>query len=115
MGKEPTPQFYSKAYSTATEQASLDCASRPCWRRLCRVGKKASQAGHECISSKETVLRSEDTLEEESDERERLEVCETFFCSHKSEICCAIFFFWIAYIVIVIKGAFCNLLQPPFY
>ena len=57
------------------------------------MGKKASQAGHECISSKETVLRSEDTLEEESDERERLEVCETFFCSHKSEICCAIFFF----------------------
>jgi hypothetical protein len=41
------------------------------------VGKKASQAGHECISSKERILRSEDTLEEESDERERLEVCET--------------------------------------
>jgi len=68
-----TPQNYSKAYSTATEHASLDCASCPCWRRLCRVGKKASQAGHECISSKETVLRSEHTLEEESDERERLE------------------------------------------
>ena len=65
---------YSKAYSTATEQASLDCASRPCWRRLCRVGKKASQAGQECINSKEMVLRSEDALEEESDERERLEV-----------------------------------------
>lgn len=37
MGKKPygwrdlvTPQNYSKAYSTATEQASLDCASWPC-------------------------------------------------------------------------------------
>ena len=42
------------------------------------MGKKASQAGHECISSKERVLRAEDTLEEEPDERERLEVCETW-------------------------------------
>jgi hypothetical protein len=42
------------------------------------VGKKASQAGQECISSKETLLRLEETLEEEPDERERLEVCETW-------------------------------------
>lgn len=42
------------------------------------MGKKASQAGQECISSKDMVLRSEDTLEEEPDERERLEVCETW-------------------------------------
>jgi len=41
------------------------------------VGKKASQAGQECISSKEMLLRLEDTLEEEPDERERLGVCET--------------------------------------
>jgi len=39
------------------------------------VGKKASQAGHECMPS-ESILRSEHTLEEEADERERLEVCE---------------------------------------
>jgi len=75
MGKTPywREKFgngYSKAYSTATEQASFDCASWPCCRRLCRVGKKASQAGHECMSSKET---EEDTLEEEPDERERLD------------------------------------------
>ena len=37
MGKNPywrnlvnAVKDYSKAYSTATEQASLDCASRPC-------------------------------------------------------------------------------------
>lgn len=71
-------RIYSKAYSTAMEHASLDRASWPCWRRLCRVGKKASQAGQECISSKETLLRLEETLEEEPDERERLEVCETW-------------------------------------
>jgi hypothetical protein len=41
----------------------------------CRVGKKASQAGQEC---KEMVLRSEDTLEEEPNERERLDVFETW-------------------------------------
>ena len=77
-------KIYSKAYSTATEQASLDCASWPCWRRLCRVGKKASQAGHECINSKETILRSEDTLEEEPDERERLDTWK----SSKLEMLC---------------------------
>lgn len=44
------------------------------------MGKKASQAGQACMSSsKEKVLRSEDTLEEEPDERERLDMCETFF------------------------------------
>ena len=41
------------------------------------MGKKVSQAGQECMSSKERVLRSEAMLEEESDERERLDVCET--------------------------------------
>jgi len=40
------------------------------------VGKKASQAGQECMPS-EIMLRSEDTLEEEADERERLDECET--------------------------------------
>ena len=41
------------------------------------MGKKASQAGHECRpSSSGMILRSEDTLEEEPDERERFEVCE---------------------------------------
>lgn len=39
------------------------------------MGKKASQAGQECINSKEMILRSE---EEEPDERERLEMCETW-------------------------------------
>ena len=45
------------------------------------MGKKASHAGQECMSSsREMVLGSEDTLEEEEpDERERLDVCETFF------------------------------------
>jgi len=41
------------------------------------VGKKASQAGQECMpNSREMILRSEDTLEEDPDERERFEVCE---------------------------------------
>lgn len=46
------------------------------------MGKKASQAGQECIpNSNETVLlllllRSEDI---DPDERERFELCETFF------------------------------------
>lgn len=43
------------------------------------MGKKASQAGQECMpSSKEMMLRLEDRLEEEPDERERFEVCETW-------------------------------------
>ena len=41
------------------------------------MGKNASQAGQEWIAS-ERILRSEDMLEEEPDERERLEVCETY-------------------------------------
>lgn len=41
------------------------------------MGKKASQAGQECMPS-EMILRSEDTLEEEADERERLDECETW-------------------------------------
>lgn len=43
------------------------------------MGKKASQAGHECMpSSKEMILRSEATLKEEPDERERLDACKTW-------------------------------------
>lgn len=54
------------------------------------MGKKASQAGQACMSSsKEKVLRSEDTLEEEPDERERLDMCETFFWIIRKNNCCA--------------------------
>lgn len=51
------------------------------------MGKKASQAGHECISSKEMILRSEDTLEEEPEERERLDECETWKGYSKCCVC----------------------------
>lgn len=37
------------------------------------MGKKASQAGQEWIP-KELILRSEDKLQEEADERERFEI-----------------------------------------
>ena len=37
-------------------------------------------------SSREMVLGSEATLEEEPDERERLDVCETFFCDWMSKL-----------------------------
>jgi hypothetical protein len=73
------------------------------------VGKKASQAGHECISSKETILRSEDTLEEESDERERLDTWK----SSNLEMLCFVGK-KIKYIVVTIKDIFCYLLQPSF-
>lgn len=51
------------------------------------MGKKASHAGQECISSKEMVLRSEDTLEEDPDERERFELCETWKNSKLEMLC----------------------------
>lgn len=73
-----TEDHCSKAYSTATQQASLVCgASRwPCSLRLWRVGKKASQAGHGCmLSSSELMLLWEES--EEACERERLLLCET--------------------------------------
>lgn len=40
---------HSKAYCTATQQASFACASSPCCRRLCGVSKKESHAGQECM------------------------------------------------------------------
>lgn len=46
---------YSKAYSTATQQASLAFASWPCCRRLWRVIKDVSHAGHECMPSDRTL------------------------------------------------------------
>ena len=58
---------HSNAYSTAIEQASFSlAASSPCCRKLCRVEKVASQAGHEC-SPRELMLVPA------SDERDRLD------------------------------------------
>lgn len=39
---------HSKAYATAAVQA-LFVPERPCCRRLCRVEKEVSHAGHECV------------------------------------------------------------------
>lgn len=76
------------------------------------MGKKASHAGQECISSKEMVLRSEDTLEEDPDERERFELCETWKNS-KLEMLCFLRKKNV-YIVVVIKWVFCYLIQSSF-
>ena len=81
--KEPRRLFlmfllHSKAYSTATQHASLACASRPCCRRSCRVGKQASHAGHGCTSSEMTLALPCDACE-----RDRLEVCDIFLFNQK--------------------------------
>lgn len=47
--------FHSKAYSTATEQASLAVTSVPCCRRLCSESNDASHAGQEWSPSEETL------------------------------------------------------------
>jgi len=47
--------YFSKAYSTATQQASLPVLF-PWALKLARVGKKASHAGQGCISSSADVM-----------------------------------------------------------
>jgi hypothetical protein len=59
-------------------------------------------------SSNEIMLRLEDRLEEEPDERERLEVCETWKRQSKLEMLC--FVVWITYVVVIIESDFCHLL-----
>lgn len=69
--------YCSNAYSTATQHASLPPRA-PCARRLCRVGKKASHAGHGCmLSSAEEMLLLCVEEADEPRERERLEEWET--------------------------------------
>lgn len=46
---------HSKAYSTATEQASLAVTSVPCCRRLCSESNDASHAGQEWSPNEETL------------------------------------------------------------